>query len=128
MAWRWARKKGRRAGDERRNTATIVRIAFRARNRVPYIHGDLRMRPPVDLSQTAGLDDANEAWENNRNLMIESAAKNLPKPKLVIVGAGSIFFTRAVAVGMCQDPQFRGATLSLVDTNPEMLEIGRAHV
>jgi alpha-galactosidase/6-phospho-beta-glucosidase family protein len=31
------------------------------------------------------------------------------KSKLVIVGAGSIFFTRAVAVGMCKDPHFRDA-------------------
>ena len=45
------------------------------------------------------------------------------KPKLVIIGAGSIFFTRAVAVGMCQDPQFRGSTLALVDTDPEMLDV-----
>ena len=43
--------------------------------------------------------------------------------KLVIVGAGSIFFTRAVAVGLCKDPQFSGSTLSLVDTNPEMLDV-----
>ena len=52
------------------------------------------------------------------------AENNIMKTsKMVIVGAGSIFFTRAVAVGMCQDPQFRGATLSLVDTNPEMLDV-----
>ena len=47
----------------------------------------------------------------------------MKKPKMVIVGAGSIFFTRAVAVGMCQDPHYRGGTLSLVDTNPEMLDV-----
>ena len=57
------------------------------------------------------------------NLMIKPATPNLSKPKLVIIGAGSIFFTRAVAVGLCQDPQFRGSTLSLVDTNPEMLDV-----
>jgi alpha-galactosidase/6-phospho-beta-glucosidase family protein len=44
-------------------------------------------------------------------------------PKFVVVGAGSIFFTRAVAVGMCKDPRFKGGTLSLVDTNPEMLDV-----
>lgn len=46
-------------------------------------------------------------------------------PKLVVIGAGSIFFTRAVAVGMCQDARYRGGTLALVDTNPEMLDIMR---
>ncbi|NQU11333.1 hypothetical protein HQ590_11110 [bacterium] len=46
-------------------------------------------------------------------------------PKLVVVGAGSIFFTRAVAIGMGQDPLFRGGTLSLVDLNTEMLEVMR---
>ena len=44
-------------------------------------------------------------------------------PKLVIVGAGSIFFTRAVAVGMCKDSRFRGGTLALVDTDPDMLDV-----
>lgn len=44
-------------------------------------------------------------------------------PKMVIIGAGSIFFTRAVAVGMSGDPRFRGGTLSLVDLNPEMLDV-----
>lgn len=47
----------------------------------------------------------------------------MQKPKLVVIGAGSIFFTRAVAIGMCQDPRFRGGTLSLVDVNPEMLDV-----
>jgi alpha-galactosidase len=45
------------------------------------------------------------------------------KFKLVIVGAGSIFFTRAVAVGMCKDPRFRGGTLSLVDVDGAMLDV-----
>jgi len=44
-------------------------------------------------------------------------------PKFVVVGAGSIFFTRGVAVGMCKDPRFRGGTLSLVDVNDEMLDV-----
>jgi len=44
-------------------------------------------------------------------------------PKLVVIGAGSIFFTRAVAVGMCTDPHYRGGTLSLVDIDPEMLDL-----
>jgi len=47
----------------------------------------------------------------------------MAKPKFVVVGAGSIFFTRAVAVGMCKDARFRGGTLSLVDVNPEALEV-----
>ena len=46
-------------------------------------------------------------------------------PKMVVIGAGSIFFTRAVAIGMCKDPHFRGGVLSLVDVNPEMLEVMR---
>lgn len=44
-------------------------------------------------------------------------------PKLVIIGAGSIFFSRAVAVGMSHDPRFRGGTLSLVDTNADILDV-----
>jgi len=47
----------------------------------------------------------------------------MAKPKFVVVGAGSIFFTRAVAVGMCKDPRFQGGTLSLVDINAEMLDV-----
>ncbi|MGD0092482.1 MAG: hypothetical protein ABSE73_21410 [Planctomycetota bacterium] len=47
----------------------------------------------------------------------------MQKPKLVVVGAGSIFFTRAVAVGMCKDPRFRGGTLALVDVDPAMLDV-----
>lgn len=45
------------------------------------------------------------------------------KPKMVVIGAGSIFFTRAVTIGMCRDDHFRGGTLSLVDTNPDMLDV-----
>ena len=48
---------------------------------------------------------------------------NVKKPKLVVVGAGSIFFTRAVAVGMCKDLRFRGGMLSLVDVDPAMLDV-----
>jgi alpha-galactosidase len=51
--------------------------------------------------------------------------RSMAKPKLVIIGAGSIFFTRAVAIGMCGDPHYRGATLSLVDIDPEMLDVMR---
>jgi hypothetical protein len=47
----------------------------------------------------------------------------MSNPKFVVVGAGSIFFTRAVAVGMCKDPRFQGGTLSLVDVNEEMLDV-----
>jgi alpha-galactosidase len=43
-------------------------------------------------------------------------------PRFVIVGAGSIFFTRAVAVGMCRDAHYDGATLVLLDTNPAVLD------
>jgi len=44
-------------------------------------------------------------------------------PKFVILGAGSIFFTRAVAVGMSKDQHYRGGTLSLVDIDPDMLDV-----
>ncbi len=47
----------------------------------------------------------------------------MQKQKMVIIGAGSIFFTRAVAIGMCQDHRFRGGTLALVDVAPEMLDV-----
>jgi len=47
----------------------------------------------------------------------------MSSPKLVVIGAGSIFFTRAVAVGMCTDPHYEGGTLSLVDIDPEMLDV-----
>ena len=46
-------------------------------------------------------------------------------PKLVVIGAGSIFFTRSVAVGMCKDARYSGGTLCLVDLNPEMLDVMR---
>jgi alpha-galactosidase len=43
--------------------------------------------------------------------------------KLVVIGAGSIFFTRALVIGMCKDAHFKGGTLSLVDINTEMLDV-----
>ena len=46
-----------------------------------------------------------------------------PGRKMVVIGAGSIFFTRALAVGLCKNPRYRGGALSLVDTNPEMLDV-----
>ena len=47
----------------------------------------------------------------------------IKSPKLVIIGAGSIFFTRAVAIGMCKDPCFKNGVLSLVDINPDILDV-----
>ena len=46
-----------------------------------------------------------------------------PGKKMVVVGAGSIFFTRALAIGLCKNPRYQGGTLSLVDVNPEMLDV-----
>jgi len=43
-------------------------------------------------------------------------------PKIVIVGAGSLFFGRQAIWAVCHQPGFRGATLSLVDTSEERLE------
>ncbi len=47
------------------------------------------------------------------------------KPKFVIIGAGSIFFTRAIVIGMCKDPHYRSGTLALVDIDPDMLDVMR---
>jgi alpha-galactosidase len=49
--------------------------------------------------------------------------QSVRKPKLVVIGAGTIFFTRAVVIGMCKYPSFRGATLSLVDLNEDQLDV-----
>lgn len=47
----------------------------------------------------------------------------IENPKITIVGAGSIFFTRAVVIGMCQDDHYRGGVLALIDTDAEMLDV-----
>ncbi len=47
----------------------------------------------------------------------------MANPKVVIIGAGSIFFTRAVAIGMCTDQHYRGGTLSLVDIDSKILDV-----
>ncbi len=46
----------------------------------------------------------------------------MSKLKIVIIGAGSLFFGRQAVWAMNHLPGFRGATLSLVDTDPERLE------
>ncbi len=43
-------------------------------------------------------------------------------PKIVIIGAGSLFFGRQAIWALNNQPGFRGATLALVDTNDERLE------
>src|SRR5690242_15514643 len=47
--------------------------------------------------------------------------------KIVIVGAGSIAFTPAILSGFCVDPRYKGATIGLVDVNPETLELIAAY-
>lgn len=54
---------------------------------------------------------------------MKSKSKTVYRPKMVVIGAGSIHFTRKVAVGMCKDAHFRGGTLSLVDINEGMLDV-----
>ena len=43
-------------------------------------------------------------------------------PKIVVIGAGSFFFGRAVVYNMAQSPILRNGTLALVDTDPAVLE------
>ena len=43
-------------------------------------------------------------------------------PKLVIIGAGSLFFGRQAIWQMVHSPHLNGGTLGLVDTDPERLE------
>ena len=43
-------------------------------------------------------------------------------PKIVVIGAGSFFFGRAVVYNMAQSPVLRTGTLALVDTDPHVLE------
>lgn len=43
-------------------------------------------------------------------------------PKIVVIGAGSFFFGRAVVYNMAQSPILRTGTLALVDTDPAVLE------
>lgn len=42
-------------------------------------------------------------------------------PKIVVIGAGSFFFGRAVVYNMAQSPVLRTGTLALVDTDPAVL-------
>ena len=42
-------------------------------------------------------------------------------PKIVVIGAGSFFFGRAVVYNMAQSPILRTGTLALVDTDPAVL-------
>ena len=46
----------------------------------------------------------------------------MKSPKIVIIGAGSLFFGREAIWALNHQPGFRGATLGLVDTNEERLE------
>jgi alpha-galactosidase len=43
--------------------------------------------------------------------------------KIVIIGAGSIAFTPAILSGFCVDPRYQGATIGLVDTNQQTLDL-----
>jgi alpha-galactosidase len=43
--------------------------------------------------------------------------------KIVIIGAGSIAFTPAILSGFSVDPRYHGATIGLVDINPEALDL-----
>ncbi len=43
-------------------------------------------------------------------------------PKVVLIGAGSAFFGRQTIWSMVSKPAFAGGVLSLVDTNPEILQ------
>jgi len=43
-------------------------------------------------------------------------------PKVVVIGAGSYFFARPVIWNMVNSPVLRGGTLTLVDTQPKVLE------
>ncbi len=45
--------------------------------------------------------------------------------KIVIIGAGSVAFTPAILSGFCVDPRYKGATIGLVDVNPETLALVR---
>jgi len=46
----------------------------------------------------------------------------MSKPKVVVVGAGSLFFGRKAIWAMNHLPGLRGGTLALVDTDPERLD------
>ena len=43
-------------------------------------------------------------------------------PKIVVIGAGSFFFGRAVVYNMAQSPILQNGTLALVDTDPHVLK------
>jgi len=43
--------------------------------------------------------------------------------KIVIIGAGSVAFTPALLSGFSADPRYHGATIGLVDTDPEVLSL-----
>lgn len=43
--------------------------------------------------------------------------------KIVIIGAGSIAFTPAILAGFSVDSRYKGATIGLVDINPEVLDL-----
>ena len=43
-------------------------------------------------------------------------------PKVVVIGAGSYFFARPVIRNMVNSPVLRDGTLTLVDTQPQVLE------
>lgn len=46
----------------------------------------------------------------------------MPSPRVVVIGAGSHFFSRPVIWNMTHSDVLRGGTLALVDTDPEVLE------
>ena len=53
-------------------------------------------------------------------------AENVQRPKVVVIGAGSLFFGRQAIWQMVHSPHLRTGTLSLVESDPERLEkLGR---
>ena len=58
------------------------------------------------------------------------SAVDVQRPKVVVVGAGSLFFGRQAIWQMVHSPHLRTGTLSLVETDPQRLDnLGRlAHM
>jgi alpha-galactosidase len=59
-------------------------------------------------------------------MMSKRASSDVQRPKVVVIGAGSLFFGRQAIWQMVHSPHLRTGTLSLVETDPERLEkLGR---
>ena len=48
-------------------------------------------------------------------------ATNMPQPKVVVIGAGSLFFGRQSIWQMVHSPYLNQGTIALVDTDEERL-------